>query len=70
MSNDDRTKLKILLSHWIEHNKEHSQEFQEWADKMKSFGEPEVGEEISRSAQEMNKAGDFLFRALTLLEGK
>ena len=70
MSSDDRTKLKILLGHWIEHNKEHCQEFQEWADKMKSLGEPEVGEEMSLSAQEMNKSGDFLSRALTLLEGK
>lgn len=70
MNNDDRSKLKILLSHWIEHNKEHSQEFQEWADKMKSSGEPEVGEEMLRSAEEMEKSGDFLSRALTLLEGK
>ena len=70
MSGGERDKLRILLSHWIEHNKEHGQEFQEWADKAKSFGEPGVGEEMLRAAQEMNKAGDFLSQALTLLERK
>jgi len=29
MSNTEREKIKILLNHWIEHNKEHSQEFRE-----------------------------------------
>lgn len=27
----DIDKLRVLLPHWIEHNDEHSAEFQEWA---------------------------------------
>ncbi len=27
-----REKLLVLLPHWIEHNSEHAEEFQEWAD--------------------------------------
>ncbi len=36
MAKDDAAKLKILLSHWVEHNEEHAEEFTEWALKAKS----------------------------------
>jgi predicted RNA-binding protein len=38
----DWGKLRILLNHWVQHNKEHSQEFREWAEKVKGFREIEV----------------------------
>ena len=64
MSNDERTKLRILLGHWVEHNNEHSQEFKEWADKAKAFGAVEVGGNMLQAAQEMDKASEFLSQAL------
>ena len=69
MSSDERVKLRTILNYWIEHNKEHSQEFREWADKAKAFGEAEVGEEILAAAQEMDKASKFLSKSLMRLEG-
>jgi len=69
MSSDERVKLRTILNYWIEHNKEHSQEFREWADKAKAFGEAEVGEEILAAAQEMDKASKFLSKSLRRLEG-
>ena len=64
----ERNKLKTLLNYWIEHNKEHSQEFREWADKSKASGEAVVGEEIIHASKEMDKASRLLFRALKRLE--
>jgi len=68
MSIDERDKLKALLNYWIEHNREHSQEFKEWADKAKILGEVEIAEEILQAAQEMDKASGLLSQSLKRLE--
>lgn len=70
MGNEERAKLKTLLNYWIEHNKEHSQEFKEWAGKVKGFGEAEASEEMLQAAQEMDKASERLLQALRRLEKK
>ena len=67
MDNDEKTKLRTLLNYWIGHNKEHSQEFREWASKASGFGETEVSEEILAAAQEMDRANESLSRALKRL---
>ena len=63
-------KLSTMLNYWMEHNKEHSQEFREWADKARGFGEAEVYEEILAAAQEMDRVNESLSRALKRLETK
>lgn len=63
MSSDERARLMILLDHWVEHNREHSQEFSEWADRAKALGEAEVGEGMLRAARAMDSASDFLSQA-------
>ncbi len=70
MANEERAKLRTLLNYWIEHNKEHGQEFREWADKVKGVGEAEVAEEMLQAVQEMDKASERLLQALKLLEKK
>ena len=70
MGNDEREKLKTMLNYWIEHNREHSQEFRQWADKAKGLGEAEAGEEMLQAAQEMDKASETLTPALRRLERK
>ncbi len=67
MADDERVKLRILLKHWIEHNKEHGQEFREWAGKAKAFGDSEAAEEMLRAAQAMNRASEALAQALSRL---
>jgi nickel/cobalt exporter len=69
MDSEQRTRLRALLAYWIEHNREHSQEFREWADQAKAFGEVKAGEEMLQAAQEMDKASDILSQALSRLEG-
>jgi nickel/cobalt exporter len=70
MGNAEREKLKILLNHWIEHNKEHSQEFREWAEKAKGLGEAETCDDMLEAAQDMDKANEPLLRASRRLEAK
>ena len=70
MVNEERVKLKALLNYWIAHNNEHGQEFKEWADKVRGFGEAEISEAMLQAAQEMDKASERLLRALKLLEEK
>jgi len=69
MGDEERVKLRTLLNYWVEHNMEHSQEFREWADKAKAFGEVEAGEELLQAAQEIDKATKFLSQARKRLEG-
>jgi hypothetical protein len=70
MRNAEREKIKILINHWIEHNKEHSQEFKEWAEKAKGLGEAEVCDDLLEAAQVVDQANVPLLRALRALEGK
>ena len=68
MAKDDAAKLKILLSHWIEHNEEHAQEFTEWALKAKSNGKGEVHDHMMKAVQQMNGANKSLLAALERLK--
>ncbi len=70
MDNDERAKLRTLLNYWIEHNKEHSQEFREWAGKAKGWGETRACKEMLQATQEMDKASESLSQALRRLEKK
>ena len=69
MGDGDRAKLRTLLNYWIEHNREHSHEFREWAGKAKAFGEVEAGDEILLAAQDMDKASELLSKAIRRLGG-
>jgi len=68
MSSDERAKLKTLLNYWVEHNREHSQEFKEWADKARVMGEAKVAEEMLRAVQAMDRASGLLSQSLKRLE--
>lgn len=69
MSVDEKEKLKILLNHWIEHNTEHSEEFEEWANTAKKIGEDEVQKYMLNAASQMEKSASSLRRALNVLKG-
>ena len=70
MSNDERAKLSTLLNYWIEHNKEHSQEFRQWADRAEGLGQTEVSKEMLEAVKDMDKATALLSRALSRLKGR
>ena len=64
MDKSETDKLRILLNHWIEHNKEHGEEFREWAEKAQALGEATVREDMLGAAQYMDKASESLMKAL------
>jgi nickel/cobalt exporter len=70
MEKDDKAKLRVLLDHWIKHNREHAQEFTDWAEKARVFGQAAVHDDIEQAAQQMNKANEFLLAALKRLKEK
>lgn len=55
--------LKILLAHWIEHNNSHEEGFREWADKAKNLGKAEVSQLISKAADSLKAASNYLLEA-------
>ena len=68
MTVDDREKLKIILKHWVGHNKEHSEEFKEWAEKARQMGEAEVAGEILQAVENMDRVSEILSRTMKRLE--
>lgn len=61
-SKDERT-LKILLDHWIDHNKSHEDGFREWVEKAKSMEKPETADFIQRAIEAMQQADKMLEEA-------
>jgi len=69
MDQAERGKLRVLLDYWVKHNREHGEEFREWAEKARSFGEIAVHDELMEAREEMGKANASLLRALEKLRG-
>lgn len=65
---NDMDKLRALLPHWLEHNKEHAIEFRNWADRACLAGQAAAAQEIYRAAEAMQQANDALQSALTALD--
>lgn len=68
MDTTEKRKLKTLLDYWIRHNKEHGEEFREWAGKASGLGDDALSEDLAAAATEMEQASAFLARALTRLD--
>ena len=62
-------KLRILLPHWVEHNRNHGTEFMQWADGARKEGHVEAAELIAQAASVIKKADVLLEEALEKLGG-
>jgi rubrerythrin len=58
-------KLRVLLSHWIEHNQEHADEFRRWAEKA-----GDAAPDVLAAAQRMGQVNQALAAALEKLGGE
>ena len=58
---DIQERLRILFDYWIEHNREHEQEFRDWADKAASLSE--VVQQLHEAAARMTDASNCLEKA-------
>ncbi len=61
-----------MLVYWIEHNKEHAQDFKRWAEKAREFDEigTEVYETITEAVEHMEEVNECLFKAFELINNK
>ncbi|SDK76985.1 zinc transporter [Natronincola ferrireducens] len=62
LSHDEKT-LRVLLVHWINHNKSHQDNFLEWVEKSKKMEKPEVADYIKKAVDFMDKANEMLIEA-------
>jgi hypothetical protein len=69
VNQDERGKLRTLLDYWVKHNREHGDEFREWAEKTQASGEATVHRALVEAAEEMEIVNISLAKALKALEG-
>ncbi|WP_406541275.1 hypothetical protein [Clostridium ljungdahlii] len=55
--------LKILLDHWVEHNRYHEGEFKNWAEKSKAMDKVKTAELIQKAVEFMEKSNEMLIEA-------
>jgi len=57
---DERGRLKVILSSWIEHNKQDGNKFRRWSEKVEQMKNEEVYKKIKDAASDMAKANEIL----------
>jgi len=66
---DERGKLKVLLTSWVEHNKQDSEKFKKWTENAKNAEADPIYSSILQAAQEVEKANERLSQVLIELQG-
>lgn len=61
---DNVEKLRVMLQHWIEHNKGHMEEFGKWQTIMTEEGKPALAEHIAKAVKLMATMNEELGKAL------
>ena len=57
---NDMEKLAVLLPHWIEHNKNHKDEFNKWLAIIKSNGEDEIASLLEKAVLSLHEIDSVL----------
>lgn len=66
----DFIKLQKLLPHWVEHNEEHAQKFEEWAEVAQRLGLEDVARRLTTASEFLRKASWELEAASQAMEGR
>jgi len=61
---DNVEKLRVMLQHWIEHNKGHVEEFEKWQATMTGEGKTSLAAHIAKALEMMAGMNEELGRAL------
>jgi hypothetical protein len=64
----DLEKLRHLLKHWIEHNNDHVDTYDEWARKTEAMGDRDLSETLKQITRESRKLNDLFQKALERLQ--
>jgi hypothetical protein len=68
MGDIDTQELKVRLGYWIHHNREHGDEFREWAGKAGEAGMDSVETRLTQASDLMAEATAALESALKALQ--
>lgn len=63
-------RLRHLLEHWIEHNKEHVMKYHEWANKVEEIGEEELSNILHDIATESERLEGLFRKAIDTIDNK
>jgi len=67
---DEKGRLKVLLTSWVEHNKKHGEKFKKWVEKAGNPEANQVFNSVLQAAHETEKANERLSEALVELQGE
>ncbi|WP_066497634.1 zinc transporter [Abyssisolibacter fermentans] len=62
ISKEEKT-LRVLLAHWIQHNKSHTDDFEQWIVRAKEMGKEETAEYIKKAVEFIDSANNMLLEA-------
>jgi len=65
---DERGRLQVILSSWIEHNKQHSEYFSRWVEKAQDTKDNSIYDSLLQAAREMERVNERLSQLLIELE--
>jgi thioredoxin-like negative regulator of GroEL len=61
---DEGGRLKALLTSWVEHNKQDSEKFRKWTEKVKDAGSDPIYNGVLQAARDMKTANEKLSQLL------
>jgi thioredoxin 1 len=65
---DEKGRLKVILSSWTEHNKQHSGKIRKWAEKTKNAESEPIYRKALSAVKELEKANEQLSQVLVELQ--
>ncbi|MFN3480644.1 MAG: hypothetical protein ACK415_09690 [Thermodesulfovibrionales bacterium] len=67
---DELERLKVLIEHWTEHNREHAQTYKEWAEKAEAMGRKDIATVLNSLSHEAGRLENLFIEALSLVKVK
>jgi hypothetical protein len=64
---DDNKKLIAVITHWVEHNESHLDDYRRWGETAAKLGLDSVTTEIEAAVEKLSQSNDHLKKALNAL---
>jgi len=65
---DDTAKLKHVITHWVEHNESHLDDYRRWGETAAKLGLDSVKAEINAAVEKLSRSNDHLKKALSVMK--
>jgi len=65
---DEKGRLKVLLTSWVEHNKQNNEKFRKWAEKAENIKSDPIYSSALRAIEELGKTNEQLSQVLNELQ--